>query len=211
MSARTQAVRTRPVIGLTGGIGVGKSTVAALLAERGALIVDVDGVCRDVIEPGGGAHAALIERFGPTMVNAEGRLDRAALGAKVFGDPQALTDLTAISHPAANLIMAERADAHPDQLVVLDIAVLAEYPKLGRWPNGGYSKVLLVETALEVRLTRLVESRGMKREDALSRIAAQVDDEARRKLADSIIRNDGDTDALRAQIDEAWPVIDSWR
>ena len=125
------------VVGLTGGIGSGKSTAAGLLGVKGALVIDVDLVCRDVIEPGGPAHAAVLDRFGSHLVTPEGRLDRAALAAVVFGDPAALSDLTALSHPAANRVMAERViDAPAGSVVVLDMAVLAEYPRLGRWDAG---------------------------------------------------------------------------
>src|SRR5689334_12373596 len=96
------------IVGLTGGIGVGKSTVASLLAAHGAEVLDVDLICRQVIEPGGPAHGALLERFGTAVLTADGQLDRAALGGLVFAEPAALADLTAISHPAANRVMAER-------------------------------------------------------------------------------------------------------
>src|SRR6478735_4903105 len=106
--AAGQADPGRPstIVGLTGGIGVGKSTAAELLAAHGAHVVDVDTICKDVIEPGGPAHRAVLDRFGAHLVGADGRLDRAALAAVVFGDPTALVDLTAISHPAANEVMA---------------------------------------------------------------------------------------------------------
>ncbi|MEA3218360.1 MAG: dephospho-CoA kinase [Acidimicrobiia bacterium] len=196
------------IIGLTGGIGVGKSTVAGLLAERGADIVDVDLVCRKVIEPGGPAHQAVLDRFGDHLVTTEGVLDRAALAAVVFADPNALADLTAISHPAANRVMAERVSALPaGTIAVLDVAVLVEYPKLGRWgegPEGGYQEVVLVEAPLEVRLERLSTQRGMSREDALARVRAQVDDDTRRAVADHIVDNSGDLASLSDQVDRLW-------
>jgi dephospho-CoA kinase len=198
----------RRIIGLTGGIGVGKSTVAGLLAERGADIVDVDLVCRKVIEPGGPAHQAVLDRFGDHLVTTEGVLDRAALAAVVFADPNALADLTAISHPAANRVMAERVSALPaGTIAVLDVAVLVEYPKLGRWgegPEGGYQEVVLVEAPLEVRLERLSTQRGMSREDALARVRAQVDDDTRRAVADHIIDNSGDLASLSDQVYRLW-------
>jgi dephospho-CoA kinase len=196
------------IIGLTGGIGVGKSTVAGLLADRGADIVDVDLVCRKVIEPGGPAHQAVLDRFGDHLVTTEGVLDRAALAAVVFADPNALADLTAISHPAANRVMAERVSALPaGTIAVLDVAVLVEYPKLGRWgegPEGGYQEVVLVEAPLEVRLERLSMQRGMSREDALARVRAQVDDDTRRAVADHIIDNSGDLASLSDQVYRLW-------
>ncbi|MPY95417.1 MAG: dephospho-CoA kinase [Acidimicrobiia bacterium] len=195
------------VIGLTGGIGVGKSTVAGLLAARGAHVIDVDAVAKGVIEPGGAAHDALVERFGAGLV-VDGRLDRAALGAIVFADPAALGALTALSHPAANRVMAELvAEAGPGALVVLDMAVLVEYPKLGRWEGGGYERVLVVEAPLEVRLHRLETQRGMRREDALARIRAQASDGERAAVADWVIDNGGDLAALDAQVDQLWPKV----
>jgi dephospho-CoA kinase len=196
------------VVGLTGGIGVGKSTAAALLAARGAHVVDVDLVCKEVIEPGGPAHEAVLDRFGRQLLTPQGLLDRAALGAIVFADPRALSDLTDLSHPAANRVMAERVAALPEgSVVVLDMAVLVEYPRLGRWgdgPDGGYQQVIVVETPLEVRLDRLVSQRGMSRDDALARISAQVTDDDRRARADHVLDNGGDRDHLARQVDELW-------
>lgn len=195
------------VIGLTGGIGAGKSTVAGLLAARGARVVDVDLVARAAIEPGGAAHEAVLDRFGRHLL-VDGRIDRAALGATVFADPGALADLTALSHPAANEAMAAEVAAAPQgALVVLDMAVLAEYPALGRWEGGGYTQVLLVEAPLEVRLERLVAQRGLSRDDALARMAAQAGDEERRRLADWVIDNRGDLAALEAQVEALWPQL----
>ncbi len=199
----------RRVIGLTGGIGVGKSTAARLLGARGAAIVDVDAVAKAVIEPGGVGHEALVERFGAGLV-VDGRLDRAALGAVVFGDPAALADLVAISHPATNTAMAAEVAAAPDgAVVVLDMAVLAEYPNLGRWPGGGYERVLVVEAPLDVRLDRLQHQRGMARDDALARITAQSSDEQRRALADWVVDNGGDLDHLEAQVERLWTELEA--
>ena len=198
------------IVGLTGGIGVGKSTVARLLQDRGAHVIDVDIVCREVIEPGGSAHQAIIDRFGPHLVGADGRLDRAALGKVVFGDPTALADLTALSHPAANGVMAaEVARQAPGTVVVLDMAVLVEYPALGPWPaqaqgGTGYDTVVVVEAPLQTRLKRLMEQRGMDPEDARSRIAAQASSEQRRLIADHIVDNGGDLQALRPEVDALW-------
>ena len=198
------------IVGLTGGIGVGKSTVARLLQDRGAHVIDVDIVCREVIEPGGSAHQATIDRFGPHLVGADGRLDRAALGKVVFGDPTALADLTALSHPAANGVMAaEVARQAPGTVVVLDMAVLVEYPALGHWPaqaqgGTGYDTVVVVEAPLQTRLKRLMEQRGMDPEDARSRIAAQASSEQRRLIADHIVDNGGDLQALRPEVDALW-------
>lgn len=195
------------VLGLTGGIGVGKSTVAGMLADRGAVVVDVDTVAREAIEPGGAAHEAVLARFGRHLL-VDGRIDRAALGALVFADAAALADLTALSHPAANQAMAAQVAAAPEgSLVVLDMAVLAEYPRLGRWEGGGYTKVLVVEAPLEVRLERLEGQRGLARADALARIRAQASDEDRRRLADWVLDNGGDLAALEARVEELWPEL----
>lgn len=200
------------VVGLTGGIGAGKSSVAALLAERGAHVIDVDGLCKAVIEPGGTAHDALVARFGPEVVGPDGQLDRAALARQVFADPQALADLTAISHPAANQAMAgEVAVLASATVVVLDMAVLAEYPKLGRWPGGGYETVVVVEAPEAVRVARLVEHRGMAESDARARIANQTGDDERRQLADHIVDNAGDQVALAQAIDHLWSELSRQR
>jgi dephospho-CoA kinase len=199
------------IIGLTGGIGAGKSTVAGLLAGHGAHVIDVDAVCKEVIEPGGPGHRGVLDRFGADLVGADGRLDRARLASVVFGDPGALADLTAISHPAANQVMAERVAALPSgSVVVLDVAVLLEYPRLGRWdegPNGGYGPVVVVEAPIEVRLARLIGQRGMSEADALARVRAQTSDAERRARADHVVDNRGALDALAAQVDELWSVL----
>lgn len=200
--------RRPKVVGLTGGIGVGKSTAARLLASRGATIIDVDQVCKDVIEPGGVAHEAVVARFGAQIVGADGHLDRAELAKVVFSTPDALSDLTNLSHPAANEIMAATVAASPaNSIVVLDVAVLAEYPRLGRWPGGGYTSVIVVEAPLDVRLRRLTEQRGMTAADAEARIKSQVSDEERRRVADHVLNNGGDLAALDAQIAELWPLL----
>ena len=209
--ATADGARPSTIVGLTGGIGVGKSTAAGLLAARGAHVVDVDAICKDVIEPGGPAHEAVLDRFGSNLVGGDGRLDRAALAAVVFGDPAALADLTAISHPAANVVMAEQVASQPPGTVsVLDVAVLVEYPRLGRWadgPGGGYDQVVVVEAPLAVRLERLVQHRGMSEGDALARIQAQVDDAERRRVADHLLDNGGDLAQLSAQVDQLWSLL----
>lgn len=198
---------SRLVIGLTGGIGTGKSTVAGLLATRGAVVVDCDGLGRKVVEPDGRAYAAVVERFGPGVVAADGRIDRPALAAIVFNDADALADLNAITHPA---IDAEIADAiaatAPDAVVVLDMAVLTE-SNLGK---GQYGPVLVVQAPLDVRLERLAQ-RGLSADDAKARIASQASDLDRRRIADVLIDNGGDLDALDAQVERAWQVLTAGR
>lgn len=196
---------TRRVIGLTGGIGVGKTTAAEVLAELGALVIDCDQLGRDVAAANGSAFPGIIERFGPAIVGPDGELDRAALGAIVFNDPAALSDLNAITHPAMDAEMARLIEeADPSTPVVLDMAVLVE-SELGA---GLYQQVLVVEAPLDDRLSRLRQQRGMAADDARARIASQASDEERRAVADHVIVNDGDRDALRRALVEWWDLLD---
>jgi dephospho-CoA kinase len=174
------------VIGLTGGIGAGKSTFAALLADLGAAVIDVDAIGRDVIAPGTDGAAAVLDRFGTT--------DRRELAALVFHDPSALRDLEAISWPRIEHEVGRRVDAlaaAAPPVVVLDMAVLDK--GLGR---GIYRHVITVEATEDARIARLVE-RGMTAEDALARMRSQLDPSFRRTLADLVVENDGDLDDLR--------------
>lgn len=198
------------VIGLTGGIGSGKSTVAALLAERGATVIDVDALGRRVIAPGGRAEQAVIEAFGPPVCDDAGHVDRGRLAARVFGDPEALARLTSLSHPAINAEIAERLDALPaDSIVVLDMAILVE-SNLGRGdPDHSYSRVIAVEAPAELRVERAV-ARGMNRADALARLAAQATDEDRRAVADLVVANDASREELARRVDQVWSEILGW-
>lgn len=200
------------VVGLTGGIGVGKSTVAAMLSNDGAVVVDVDAVGRDVLEPDGGAFEGVVDAFGTAILDDDGRIDRAALAAAVFGAENRLADLEAISHPAINDRLRDLVAHHAGagiELVVLDMAVLAE-STLGRGPNGPiYDRVVVVEAPLALRLERL-GGRGTGEADARARMAAQASDEERRLLADVVIVNDGDLAALRARVDTLAPSIAAW-
>lgn len=195
------------IIGLTGGIGSGKSTVAALLAQHGAVVIDVDAVGRDVIAPGGRAEAQVIGAFGNDVADVNGHVDRAALAAKVFGDPTALAELTGISHPAINAELVDRLDALPaDAVVVLDMAILVE-SNLGRLdPAHSYSTVVVVEAPAELRVARAV-ARGMAEADVRRRLAAQATDEQRRAVADVVIVNDGDLATLTDRVDRAWALL----
>jgi dephospho-CoA kinase len=191
------------VVGLTGGTGAGKSTVAAMLAARGAVVVDVDAIGREVLEPGGGAFDGVVARFGERVRGADGRIDRAALAAIVFADPAALADLEDVSHPAINRELDRRLATQPDDaLVVLDMAILLG-SRLGRdLPSGrGYDTVVVVEAPVELRVRRLVDLRSMAETDARNRIASQPTDEERRRVADHVVVNDGDLAALEAQVD----------
>jgi dephospho-CoA kinase len=188
------------VIGLTGGIGVGKSTVAAMLAERGATVVDCDELGRLVVEPGGRAYDGVVGRFGPGVVGSDGRIDRAALAAIVFSDPDALADLNAITHPAIDLEIADAIAEAEGEPVILDMAVLVE-TELGR---GQYHEVLVVEAPLPVRLERLATNRNMSHADAMARIDNQADDEQRRAVADHIIVNGSTHTDLANAVADFW-------
>lgn len=191
---------TQCVVGLTGGTGVGKSTVAALLGAKGAVIVDCDQLGRDVVATGGSALPEIFERFGPTVAATDGGLDRAALANIVFNDDQALTDLNGITHPAIDdLISAAIEESRSEDMVVLDMAVLVE-TQLGA---GQYNVVVVVEAETERRLERLAE-RGMGREDAKARIASQASDEERRAVADHVLINNGSLDELSSEVDQLW-------
>lgn len=194
------------IVGLTGGIGAGKSTAAAALARRGAIVIDVDGLGRQVIGHGGSAVEAVIERFGEQVRSSAGDIDRAALAAIVFDDEQALRDLEAISHPAINDLIDSTIDELPDDsIVVLEMAVLVE-SRLG-WDNRHrYELVVLVEAPDHVRLERLLE-RGMTREDAIARMDAQATDEERHAAAQFVIGNMGTVEQLGASVGELWSAL----
>ncbi|MCP5026291.1 MAG: dephospho-CoA kinase [Actinomycetia bacterium] len=200
------------IIGLTGGIGSGKSTAAAEFERLGALVIDVDALGRNVAEVGGPAHEAVLARFGSHLV-VDGHLDRAGLAQIVFSDPAELAALEAISHPAINGLIAERVtDAAPDAIIVLDMAVLVG-SILGRWGDGetdGYSQVVVVETPLDTRLERLA-SRGMAADDARARIASQPSDHERRAVAHHVIDNGDDTAALAAEVARVWTALTAAR
>ncbi|MCC6436044.1 MAG: dephospho-CoA kinase [Acidimicrobiales bacterium] len=202
----------RHVLALTGGIGSGKSTASAHFGRLGAIVVDVDRIGREVAEVGGPAHAALVARFGPSIVR-DGALDRAALASQVFGHPDALADLNAISHPAINRVLAAEVErAGPDDIVLFDQAVLVESAILGRWADGGtpgdgYQQVIVVETPVELRVQRLIAQRGMAEADARARIASQVSDAERRAVARWVIDNSGDETRLAAEVERVWAEV----
>ena len=186
-------------VGLTGGLGSGKSTVAALLGEHGAVIVDADVVAREVVRAGTPGFAAVVARFGPGIVGSDGELDRAELARIVFADGAALDDLNAIVHPLVGSRSAELvAAAPPGSVVVHDIPLLTENGLADR-----FDTVVVVEADREIRLARLA-ARGLPRAEAEARMAAQANDVQRRAIADEIVRNDGDLDALGGQIDRLW-------
>ncbi|WP_194793108.1 dephospho-CoA kinase [Raineyella fluvialis] len=188
------------MIGLTGGIGSGKSTVAKLFAERGALVIDADALAREVVERGSQGLAAVRERFGADVVREDGSLDRAALGAVVFADPAARRDLEAITHPLIRARTQEIIAAAPvGTIVVHDIPLLVE---IGAGPQ--YHLVVAVDVDVEERVRRLAAFRGLAAEDARARIAHQATREARLAVADAVVDNNGDPGALAAQVEALW-------
>lgn len=189
-------------IGLTGGVGSGKSTVAGLLADHGAFVVDADAVAREVVAPGTPGLAAVAAEFGPDVIAADGSLDRAALAAVVFTDDAARGRLNAIVHPLIGARTAElMAGAAPGQVVVHDVPLLVEN-KLA----AAYDVVVVVIADDAVRLSRLA-ARGMASDEARRRIAAQASDEERRAVADVVLTNDGELDHLAAQVDALWRTV----
>lgn len=191
------------LVGLTGGIGSGKSSVSRLLAERGAIIIDADAIVHDLQRAGSPLLARMAERFGAGIVRPDGELDRAGLAAVVFGDDQALKDLNALVHPAVRDEMARRVDAlrDTDHVVVLDVPLLdtRAYP--------GLHAVLVVDLDVDLAVDRLVRDRGMSPGDARARIANQKSRDERRAMATHVIDNSGDLTALERQVDELWPEL----
>lgn len=186
-------------VGLTGGIGSGKSTVAELLAGHGATVFAADAIAREVVEPGTPGFEAVVARFGTGVVTADGALDRAALARVVFADDHARADLNAIVHPLVGTRFAEQmAAAPPEMIVVYDVPLLVE----GNLAEG-FDVVVVVEADVRTRLERL-RSRGMPEEDARARMATQATDERRRAVADEVINNDGTPEALAEQVNGVW-------
>ncbi|MFE4976595.1 dephospho-CoA kinase [Kitasatospora sp. NPDC056651] len=187
-------------IGLTGGIGAGKSEVSRLFAAHGAVIVDSDVIAREVVAPGTDGLAAVVTEFGPQVLREDGALDRPALGAIVFADPERLKALNAIVHPLVRARSAAlEAAAAPDAVVVHDVPLLAEN---GLAPL--FDLVVVVDAADEVRVDRLVRLRGMAEEEARARMAAQASREERLAIANLVIDNGGGLAELAARVDEVW-------
>ena len=193
------------LVGLTGGIGSGKSTVSAALAARGAVIVDADAVVRDVQLPGSPVLAKLAERFGADVIAADGSLDRARVAAVAFNDPDALKDLNAIVHPAVGAEMNRRIreQADTEHVVVLDIPLLTENPR------EGLQGVIVVDVPVETQVERLVAFRGFDEADARARIGRQATREQRLEKATFVVDNSGTPDELEPQIDRLWAWLTS--
>jgi dephospho-CoA kinase len=188
------------LVGLTGGIGAGKSTVSAMLAERGAIIVDADQIARDLQSPGSPVLDSMAERFGGHILRDDGSLDRAAVAAIVFNDDAALKDLNGIVHPAMQSEIQRQIDEHrsTDRVVVLD------FPLLGENPRKGLAATIVVDIPVDVAVRRLVDQRGMDEADARARINSQLSREERLATATHVLDNSGDRDSLSAQVDELW-------
>ena len=195
------------LIGLTGGIGSGKSSVSAGLIERGAVVIDADAIVRQVQAPGTPVLAAMVEQFGPGILQADGTLDRQAVADVVFTDSDALTALNSIVHPAVTAEIAARmeAEAQTDHVVVLDIPLLVES---GRSDLAG---MIVVDLDPEIAVARLVEHRGFKEADARARIARQASREERVAKADVVVDNSGTLAELEHEIDRVWAWIEGLR
>lgn len=186
-------------MGLTGGVGSGKSTVAAMLAARGAFVIDADAIAREVVAPGSEGLEALVAAFGTGVLAEDGSLDRPALAALAFRDEQAREQLNAITHPRIAARTAElMAAAAPGQVLVHDVPLLVE---LALMP--AYDVVVVVDASDATRIRRL-ESRGMSRDEAERRMAAQATREERLAAADVVVDNEGDLEDLGRQVDQLW-------
>lgn len=192
-----------PLIALTGGIASGKSTIARRLEEHGAVIVDADQIVRDVQSPGSRVLQQIADAFGADMIDASGALDRAALGARVFSDPEALARLNGIVHPAVRVESKRRMDAafegDPEAVVIYDVPLLVEARADDPW-----DMIVVAHTPAEQRLHRLIELRGMQPQTAQDRIDAQVSDEKRLAIADIVIDTSARLEDTHDQVDALW-------
>jgi len=196
------------VVGLTGGIGSGKSTVSAALAERGAVVVDADAIAKELQRAGQPVFVRMVERYGAGIVGPDGELDRAKVAGIVFNDADALKDLNEIVHPALNAEMRRRIREQEgtDHVVIVDVALMAENNGRKRF---GVGSVIVVDTPVETAVERLVAYRGLTETDARARISRQASREDRLKIADRVVDNGGDRAHLEAQLSDLWPWIRS--
>lgn len=192
------------LVGLTGGIGAGKSTVSALLAEYGAVIVDADQIARDLQVPGSPVLDRMAERFGAHIIGDDGSLDRAAVAGIVFGDSDeaksALTDLNGIVHPAMQAEIERQIAAHADT----DHVVVLDFPLLGENPRDDIAATIVVDVPVDVAVERLVAFRGMDEHDARKRVASQIGRDERLARATHVVDNSGDLDQLRDEVGRLW-------
>jgi dephospho-CoA kinase len=193
------------LIGLTGGIGCGKSEVSRLLADRGAIIIDADLIVRELQQPNGEIFNQMVEMFGDSVVADDGSLNRGAVANEVFKDKGILKKLNELIHPVVRRVMNERVKSYSDtsKVVVLDIPLLVENPR------EGLDGVVVVDLDPEIAVERIVEQRKMNIDDAKARVANQSSREQRRAIANFIIDNSGDRKALDLQVDAAWSWINS--
>ncbi len=196
------------LVGLTGGIGSGKSAVSARLAAHGAVVVDADAITRELQRPGQPVLEAMVERFGPGILTADGSLDRAAVAGLVFSDPAALADLQGIVHPAVGAEIARRleAEAPTDHVVVLDVPLLVESGQDG-YRGMPLRTLVVVDVDPEVAVRRLVEHRGMAETDARARMAHQASREERLARADVVVDNSGTLADLDTQVEALWQTL----
>jgi dephospho-CoA kinase len=188
------------LVGLTGGIGAGKSTVSTMLAERGAVIVDADKIARDLQSPGSPVLDQMAERFGSHIITDDGALDRAAVAKIVFNDDAALKDLNGIVHPAMQSEIQRQIDAQRDT----DRVVVLDFPLLGENPRKGLAATIVVDIPVDVAVRRLVDQRGMDEADARARINSQLSRDERLAAATHVVDNGGDRASLAAQVDSLW-------
>jgi dephospho-CoA kinase len=189
------------LVGLTGGIGAGKSTVARMLEERRAVVIDADDLARQAVEPGTHGYAEVVRLFGPQAVRPDGSLDRGWLAERVFKDPAARRDLEAITHPEVARLFAEATEPYrdTDRIVVYAVPLLIETGL-----QSMFDVVVTVEAPEDVRVGRVVRDRGMSEEDARDRIRAQLSDHERRQVATFIVKNDGTRYELERAVDDIW-------
>ena len=190
------------LVGLTGGIGSGKSTVSQMLADRGAIIIDGDAIARQLQRSGTVVFAAMVERFGD-VVGADGELDRAKIASIVFADAQALSDLNNIVHPAIGVEMMRRISEMRDT----DAIAILDFPLLAESPRKGLSGVIVVDIDPEIAIERVVRDRGMKASDVRARINKQASRQDRLAIADRVLDNSGTKEDLVRQVDQAWEWI----
>lgn len=199
-----------PLIALTGGIACGKSTIARRLADRGAVVVDADAIVRDVQAVGSPVLDEIAAAFGEDVITADGALDRAALGARVFGDDEALARLNAIVHPAVRAESARRFaaafDADPAAVVVYDVPLLVEARVDDPW-----DLIVVADAPAALRAGRLVDERGLSESDAAARLASQVSDDRRRAIADVVIDTAGSLEETLTQADALWERLTATR
>jgi dephospho-CoA kinase len=198
------------LVGLTGNVGAGKSTVAQLLSERGATIIDADVLARRAVELGTIAYDKIVHRWGPSVVAPDGHLDRAALRRVVFGDHEQLEELNQIVHPEVERLrsrLVDQARKRGDRIVVCDIPLLFE-----RHMTDRFDAIILVDAHRALRLERLVEDRGLRETEAMDMIAAQMPAELKRARADFIIENDGTLTELERRVQDVWAELmrDGW-